>query len=297
MKNKRLKIVGSNSARFDNAHHTGYHRALYDIVTAADKQKLHVTDEMLKEWKQCINLEEDISRETAASIYTQQLVEKDKERDTVLSFIFGTIDVNRHSAIKAMQDASKVLSLTLKPYRQIQKEGFTEETALVVGMLHDLDKHSAEVMQLGLNASIGQLSTMNTEYEKMLVQRRTSETASALPPSKVARPKTDEAWDAVADQIYASYLFAATDADRDFIAHLIADINKPSSDFKEIHNMTTAQRAAAKKKKGGKDGKKPSDPKKPDSGKKPDGGGGKKPDGGGGTPKPDREEDPGEDQM
>ena len=215
----------------------------------------------------------------------------------MLSFIFGTIDVNRHSAIKAMQDASKVLSLTLKPYRQIQKEGFTEETALVVGMLHDLDKHSAEVMQLGLNASIGQLSTLNTEYEKMLAQRRTSETASALPPSKVARPKTDEAWDAVADQIYASYLFAATDADRDFIAHLITDINKTSSDFKEIHNMTTAQRAAAKKKKGGKDGKKPSDPKKPDSGKKPDGGGGKKPDGGGGTPKPDREEDPGEDQM
>ena len=285
---KSKKIVRPNASRFDNAHHTEYHRALYDAVEEVDKQKLHVTDEMLKTWRAAIDTEEEINRETAASIYTQQLVEKDRERDTVLSFILGTINVNRYSTVKNMREASSVLTLVLKPYRGIQEEGFTAETAHVVGMLHDLDKQSAEVTLLGLDTSVEQLRTLNTDYEKLLKQRRTSEMASALPPSKVARPKTDGAWDIIADQIYASYLLTATDADRDLIAKLIADVNKISADFKEIHNMTIAQRAAAEKKKKGGGDKKPSDPKKPDDGKKP---------GGGDTPKPGREEDPGEDQV
>ena len=63
---KKIKI-GDYGASFNNVLHMQYHRSLYTKVTGVDKQKLHLTDEMLKEWKQCIDLEEDINREVTAS--------------------------------------------------------------------------------------------------------------------------------------------------------------------------------------------------------------------------------------
>lgn len=299
-RSNRLKIVGSNSVSFDNAHHMRYHRALYDRVVAVDKQKLHVTDEMLTTWQACIAVEIEINKQMMASVHTQRLVEKDRERDNVLSFIIGTINVNRHATAKSVCEAARVLSLILKPYRGIQEDGFEAETAHIIGLLHDLEKQPAEITLLGLDDAINQLRTLNTEYEKMSDQRDTDKSETKIPSAKEARPKTDAAWDIIADLIYASYQLAANDADRELIAKLINGINQTSDHFKEIHNMTMAQRAAAKDKKngGGKDkkpsdgdkkpgdgkDKKPSDgDKKPDDGgKKPDDGGGKKPDDGGG---------------
>ena len=291
---KRLKKISTKYvSQFDNAHHMRYHRALYVKVSGVDKLKLHVTDEMLATWQACIAVEVEINRATAASVYTQQLVEKDKERDNVLSFIIGTIDVNRHAAAKNVCEAARVLGLKLKPYRGIQEEGFEAETAHVIGLLHDLDKQPAELTLLGLEASIEQLRTLNTEYEKMLDLRSTDKLETKIPSAKEARPKTDAAWEVIADLIYASYQLAATDADRTLIEKLIDEINQTTADFTVVHKQTLAQRAAAKKRKedkdkkpGGDKDKKPGDgkDKKPSDGDKKPGDGGKKPDGGGKKP-------------
>ena len=151
-------------------------------------------------------------------------------------------------------------------------------------------------MILNLGATLTRLRTLNDEFAALRLQRRDAAVASKLPTARMARPKTDAIWSSIADQIYASYLFAATDADRELIKGLIDIINKTFADFRTMNKQSIVPR-----KKPGDGGKKPSDPKKPSDGKKPDDpkkpNDPKKPGGGGDTPKPGREEDPGEDQV
>ena len=289
---KKTKI-GDYGASFNNVLHMQYHRSLYTKVTGVDKLKLHLTDEMLKEWKQCIDLEEDINREVTASPLSKRLNEKDRERDEVLKFLFGVIKHHKFSPVTAERGAAEVLGLIIKPYTGIQNEAVEEETGHVYGLLRDLEKQSAELMILNLGATLTRLRTLNDEFAALRLQRRDAAVASKLPTARMARPETDAIWSSIADQIYASYLFASTDADRELIKWLIDIINKTFTDFKTMNKQSIVPRK--KPDDGG--GKKPSDPKKPGGGdgKKPDDGG-KKPDGGGGK-KPGREEDPGEDQV
>ena len=292
---KKIKI-GDYGASFNNVLHMQYHRSLYTKVTGVDKQKLHLTDEMLKEWKQCIDLEEDINREVTASPLSKRLNEKDRERDEVLKFLFGVIKHHKFSPVTAERGAAEVLGLIIKPYTGIQTEAVEEETGHVYGLLRDLEKQSAELMILNLGATLTRLRTLNDEFAVLRLQRRDAAVASKLPTARMARPKTDAIWSSIADQIYASYLFAATDADRELIKGLIDIINKTFADFKTMNKQSIVPR-----KKPGGGGKKPSDPKKPSDGKKPDDpkkpNDPKKPEGGGDSPKPGREEDPGEDQV
>ena len=196
----------------------------------------------------------------------------------------------------AERGAAEVLGLIIKPYTGIQTEAVEEETGHVYGLLRDLEKKSAELMTLNLDATLIRLRALNDEFAALRLQRRDAAVASKLPTARMARPKTDAIWSSIADQIYASYLFAATDADRELIKGLIDIINKTFADFKTMNKQSIVPR-----KKPGDGGKKPSDPKKPGDGKKPDDpkkpNDPKKPGGGGETPKPGREEDPGEDQV
>ena len=70
-----------------SAMHAELHQQLYSLVAAQDKQKLHLTDELLKAWNDLI---------------MQQL---DDDRDTLLSQLFSTIRNNRRSP--AMPQAAR----------------------------------------------------------------------------------------------------------------------------------------------------------------------------------------------
>ncbi|MBF1071302.1 MAG: hypothetical protein HXL30_08290, partial [Prevotellaceae bacterium] len=234
---KKTKI-GDYGASFNNVLHMQYHRSLYTKVTGVDKQKLHITDEMLKEWKQCIDLEEDINREVTASPLSKRLNEKDRERDEVLKFLFGVIKHHKFSPVTAERGAAEVLGLIIKPYTGIQTEAVEEETGHVYGLLRDLEKQSAELMILNLGATLTRLRALNDEFVALRLQRRDAAVASKLPTARMARPKTDAIWSSIADQIYASYLFAATDADRELIKGIIDIINKTFADFKTMNKQS-----------------------------------------------------------
>ena len=70
-----------------SAMHAELHQQLYSLVAAQDKQKLHLTDELLKAWNDLI---------------MQQL---DDDRDALLSQLFSTIRNNRRSP--AMPQAAR----------------------------------------------------------------------------------------------------------------------------------------------------------------------------------------------
>ena len=301
-----IKLESNRGARFSNTAHAKFHQTQYDLISKADLPKINVSPDMLKEWKDAIEVEVEITRQAQASVITKEMLVKDRERDEALNNLFGIIRAQRYSHVEPVRKAAEKLSVELKPYFGIQKEINEDETELIRGMEKDATRLVPEIAVLGLTDVMQHLHTVNEEYERLIVTRRNDGDALNLPDTRVARQTSERIFEAICQCIQASYLLSTVDADRKMITTLVTGINHISSDFRDTHAQSQAQKAAAKKRKEGDDsGKKPGDGKKPDDGKKPSDP--KKPDDpkkpedpqkpGGDTPKPGREEDPGEDQV
>lgn len=284
-----LKIDNGGYSQYDNSLHAQFHRTQYDYVAAVNIAKLNMPAEVLGEWKKNIDAEVEINKETEASIHTAKLLAKDRERDKLLTYLFGEIKNNKIAPDDLKQQAAEKLDVIIKPYYGIQKDPMESESLHIVGMRADLEKYPGEVAALNLMPVVAKLYTVNDEFEKLRKERR-EETGIITPlNSREIRLKTDESFSKVCIYILSANLHATTNEDRELISTLITNMNKTSHAFRANNNEIIAQRKAAAKKKKEKEGgggeddkKKPSDPKKPDDGK---------------TPKPGREEDPGEDKA
>ncbi len=271
-----LKIDNGGYSQYDNSLHAQFHRTQYDYVAAVNIAKLNMPAEVLGEWKKNIDAEVEINKETEASIHTAKLLAKDRERDKLLTYLFGEIKNNKIAPDDLKQQAAEKLDVIIKPYYGIQKDPMESESLHIVGMQADLEKYPGEVAALNLMPVVAKLYTVNDEFEKLRKERR-EETGIITPlNSREIRLKTDESFSKVCIYILSANLHATTNEDRELISTLITNMNKTSHAFRANNNEIMAQRKAAAKKKKEKEGgggeddkKKPSDPKKPDDGKLP----------------------------
>jgi len=59
----KIKLVNRpNCGHFTNSHHLQFMFNVYALVKAGDKLKLHLTDELLKSWNDCIELETELNK-------------------------------------------------------------------------------------------------------------------------------------------------------------------------------------------------------------------------------------------
>ena len=298
---KHLKFKGANASQFTNGLHAQFHHRLNELISRVEISKLNVSADMMTEWKAAIDVETEINRQSSVSELTRKLHDKDRERDNVLTNIFGVVRSQCYSPLEPIREAALKLSAVFKPYVGIQEELLEKETASIRGLEKDASRLASEIGLLGLSPVLNELNRLNEEYGRLFLKRHDDAQLIKLPSAREARRRTDDAFEAILQCILASYQISTVDADRKMISDLVDGLNEMSSKFRASHKESLSQKksAADKKKPGGGDkkpgdDKKPSDPKKPDDGKKPDDP--KKPDDGK-TPKPGREEDPGEDQV
>ena len=244
-KNEILKLKQANHQHFDNALHVQFHHTQYELVAAVGEEKLHLPAGLLEAWKKNIELETEINKQSMLSVHTQALTAKDKERDALLSHFFGMIRAQMISPVQSMSQAAQKVFAALKPYFNIQGDGAAAESAHIRGMEVDAQKLAAELATLGLAAVLAQIHTANQAYEKLAAERSSDAAAAQLPTAKDVRQKTDEQFDSVCQYIQASYLLAATDADRKPAAELITLMNRATAELKTRHNESAAQRKTA----------------------------------------------------
>ena len=278
-----VRFVSCNAARFEAGLHMQFQRKEYEQVKAADPTKVKIPAELLKEWEAAVNVEVEINKQATASAHTAQLRAKDEERDDLLSYIFNLVKVQVKAPVADIRTAAHELEVVLRPYTGIQTESVEIESGHIVGLEKDLERYTAQTAKLGLTVALQQLHTVNEAYESLRTERRVDELDAKLPPTKVARAQTDDAFDRVCRYIEASYLFAKAE-DQPAIARLVDMMNKIAADFRATHNAISPQNGAKDKKKpGGGDGNGKT-PGKPDE--KPGGS-----DGGGKTPGGDKGSD------
>ena len=222
---------------------------VYELVKAVDKQKLHLTDELLKIWADCLELETELNKQATATVQTEQMKALDKQRDDLLTNLFGVVRAQQKSPVQAVRDAAKALDKAFGVYTGIQFKAVDAETAEVRGLLKDLERFGSEVTALA--PVVAQLKTVNDEFLQTYVTRQEKAVERKLLALTKVRPQTDAVFAAVCRYIEGSYLFATTDEDRALIERLVDRMNQESEHFKTTHKQSVAQKKAAPKKSGG----------------------------------------------
>ena len=259
-------------SRLDNGRHFEYHNHVYDLLHAADATKIGIPAEKITAYKADLDVEEEINRETQASLNTQRMTKKDEERDDLLSFIFNTIRTNRLSPEQAMATAAEVLNVVAKPYYGIQKLGLDQESAFINGLLRDFRKteNAPHVTTLKLTSALQKLETANAEFRQIYDARSATRADNKLPQAKVARAKTDAMYEQIVFILKAAYYYGIAPVERPLIVSIVNKMNQRMEETTNAFQKSLAQkRAADKKPTDPKQPKDPKDPKTPDQPKEP----------------------------
>ena len=184
-----VRVTGTITAH-TSAMHGELHQQLYSLVAAQDKQKLHLTDELLKAWNDLIAQEVELNNAQQDTELTAKMQQLDDDRDALITQIFSAIRSNRRSPVKALREPAERLVKLVDSYKGIQREVLQAESMHINGMLKDLAKYSTETAALGLTAVIAMLKTTNEEFERLELKRLDGSDKSGFTSAKAVRPTT-----------------------------------------------------------------------------------------------------------
>ena len=239
---KMALVKTSLSTHYSNSHHLQFMFNVHALVKAVDKLKLHLTDELLKSWADCIDMETELSKVANATLHAEQMAALDRQRDTLLTNLFGVIRVQQKSPVQAVAESARKLNKALAVYLGIQSKAADAETAEVRGLLKDLERFSAELTALGLAPVVAELKAVNEKFQTVYNERQVKAVDEKLPALKEVRAMTDAIFGVVCRYIEASYLLAATEDDRAPIERLVDQINQEIDHFKTAHKQSAAQK-------------------------------------------------------
>ena len=239
---KMALVKTSLSTHYSNSHHLQFMFNVHALVKAVDKLKLHLTDELLKSWADCIDMETELNKVANATLHAEQMAALDRQRDTLLTNLFGVIRVQQKSPVQAVAESARKLNKALAVYLGIQSKAADAETAEVRGLLKDLERFSAEMTALSLAPVMAELKAVNEKFQTIYNERQVKAVDEKLPALKEVRAMTDAVFGVVCRYIEASYLLAATEDDRALIERLVNQINQEIDHFKTAHKQSSAQK-------------------------------------------------------
>ena len=229
-----------------SAMHGELHQQLYNLVAAQDKQKLHLTDELLKAWNDLIAQEVELNNAQHDTELTAKMQQLDDDRDALLSQLFSAVRNNRRSPVEALREPAKRLVPIMDSYKGIQTEVLQAESLLVNGLLMDLAKLPADTAALGLTTVIAMLKTTNDEFEQLERKRINDADKSGLTSTKAVRPLTDEKFYEVRGNVEAAFYYATTATDKQMIATLVDNLNAMLARYATSRKSSKAQQDIAK---------------------------------------------------
>ena len=239
---KMALVKTSLSTHYSNSHHLQFMFNVHALVKAGDKLKLHLTDELLKSWGDCIDMETELNKVANATLHAEQMAALDRQRDTLLTNLFGVIRVQQKSPVQAVAESARKLNKALAVYLGIQGKAADAETAEVRGLLKDLERFSAEMTALSLAPVMAELKAVNEKFQTIYNERQVKAVDEKLPALKEVRAMTDAVFGVVCRYIEASYLLAAAEDDRAPIERLVDQINQEIDHFKTAHKQSSAQK-------------------------------------------------------
>lgn len=199
---------------------------LQTLIETATAEALGLTNEEFEEFKDLVAKLQNRVNYTSASALTAQLDGIDKQRDSLLAFLFSTIQNGVKLPIEAQRVAAEALELIIRPYANIQRLPGQQETVQVNGLLIDLAAESAaaHVTTLNLTAVVDELKKQNDQYAALTQQRTLESDAKATENIAELRARMDPMYVAVTTIAHAESVANPTEATAEFVRALNATV-------------------------------------------------------------------------
>ena len=199
---------------------------LQTLIETATAEALGLTNEEFEEFKDLVAKLQNRVNYTSASALTGQLDGIDKQRDSLLTFLFSTIQNGVKLPIEAQRAAAEALELIIRPYANIQRLPGQQETVQVNGLLVDLATESAaaHVTTLNLTAVVDELKKQNDQYAALTQQRTLESDANATENITELRARMDPMYVAVTTIAHAESVANPTETTAEFVRALNATV-------------------------------------------------------------------------
>lgn len=199
---------------------------LQTLIETATAEALGLTNEEFEEFKDLVAKLQNRVNYTSASALTVQLDGIDKQRDSLLTFLFSTIQNGVKLPIEAQRVAAEALELIIRPYANIQRLPGQQETVQVNGLLIDLAAESAaaHVTTLNLTAVVDELKKQNDQYAALTQQRTLESDVNATENIAELRARMDPMYVAVTTIAHAESVANPTEATAEFVRALNATV-------------------------------------------------------------------------
>ena len=169
-----LPIENMGFFKLNNAEHYTFHEQAKNIMSSNDDTVAKIfSATLIEEYAENIEKLKALINRQEYSELTPELEGKDRERDELISYMFGVIRNAINSPLKNQKDACVYLSKAIERFQGINEMPYMQETAQVdtlVQMLNEADA-KAHLTALSLVDVLTALETANDEYKKLDSQR------------------------------------------------------------------------------------------------------------------------------
>lgn len=265
MRKNIIKIQNLDLPHLNNAEHKNFMERFFKLIPSRAKEErpeelsilskeettsefVGITDEDKAAFNADMLLLTDVVNESRINDNTALLLDLDKRRDPLVSFIISTVSTGRKSPNPSYGQASISLYNILKPYRGIQNIPLQQETAQIKGMLYDLDKpdNKLKVTLLHLDEIVSELREVNNEFEELSNNKTNERAVNQTETAKEIRGRLNLQYDYISTTIFAySVAFPSDEA-----SLFITQLNQLISETRAAYNLRKGI-ASANKDKGG----------------------------------------------
>lgn len=237
---KMKEFSNTSCSGYNLALHAKMHSNIYETVIPKDLTKLNIPKVLTDEYKNCIDKEIELNRQSQASVITSKLNKIDPLRDADISYILQITKAGLLSPIASHREAAAKLEVITRPYIDIKKKTFEQKTLLINGMIHDLDSDEMKkyLKVLSLDEAMNDLKKYNDQFNELLIQRTKEKSVNKTENSHIIRPRTDAVFKRIRELIYASQILTSNEADMKMIGELIDHINEFLAKAKTEYNQT-----------------------------------------------------------
>ena len=175
-------LLSAYIGKLNNAEYLNLMSRLRALIETATPEGVGLTAGEMTEFSELVDQLQARVNYTTASALTGQLDDLEKQRDSLLTFLFATINSGVSLPIAAQSEAAKALELIIRPYKNTQSLPDQQETVVINGLLADLGADSAEtaLATLGQTAIVAELKKINDQYAELTAQRSRDSEARAV---------------------------------------------------------------------------------------------------------------------
>ena len=214
-------LLSAYIGKLNNAEYLNLMSRLRALIETATPEGVGLTAGEMTEFSELVDQLQARVNYTTASALTGQLDDLEKQRDSLLTFLFATINSGVSLPIAAQSEAAKALELIIRPYKNTQSLPDQQETVVINGLLADLGADSAEtaLATLGQTAIVAELKKINDQYAELTAQRSRDSEARAVATESAGslRKRIDPLFEAIRQIAQAESIANPTAATAEFV--------------------------------------------------------------------------------